>query len=781
MKFLRSILLALSLAVASPAFAQLPAIDAVAGPSTSAQLRRILTDETGTGVAIFGGGDANTLVNLNGSAVATGTVAAARLPNAGVTTINGVSCSIGGICTITASAHSITVGVTDVLSGTPNGLLYNDAGDLGNLATSASGVLVTSAGGVPSISTTLPDGLAMGTPASLTLTNATGLPNAGLVNSSTTVNGQTCTLGLTCTITATASSLVPGTTTLTGGALNSNGLLFNSGNVLTNLASGNNGVLVTNGSGVPSISTTLPGGLVWGGAFTYGGVTLNNAVTGTGNMVLSQNPTVNVTATGSTTARSLADRFATTKDPRDFGAMVDGSTDDTAAWNLAAAAIQAAGGGAIIVPAGFSRVDGPINYTGEGLAIIGSGYNSTIFKTGTTGNWLNVSGNKVTLAGFLLDAPNNASAGTIFSIATNGGNVTITEVAVDGGYDVLTLGVGAQLYISDSTFNNFTHNGIRPGPLWGGLTVIANVNMNVDGQVNTGSCLYLESGDTFSLVNINAASCNAPIRLEPQTPSPGVSSGVLVNVFAVNVFADGVGRTSGSAGWTMNGSAPGVELRRIRVNNSWAGVNIGNGFQLVTVDDVSIANSISINNGGHGIYMTAGNTNVNITGNTITGNSIIAPNTNSGVYIEDFGASDFIINNNLIKPTAGAANNQQYGINIVGPNSDRYSITGNDLAGNATGAISDGGAGPSKTLFNNFGSSNYGTTGTGAAALSASPTFTGTVGAADVTATGTVRANTGFNANGTAGASGTKTVRDAAGTGTCTLVFTLGLYTGGTC
>lgn len=44
-----------------------------------------------------------------------------------------------------------------------------------------------------------------------------------------------------------------------------------------------------------------------------------------------------------------------------------------------------------------------------------------------------------------------------------------------------------------------------------------------------------------------------------------------------------------------------------------------------------------------------------------------------------------------------------------------------------------------------------------------------------------VRANTGFSANGTAGVTATKTVRDAAGTGTCTLVFTMGLYTGGTC
>lgn len=46
---------------------------------------------------------------------------------------------------------------------------------------------------------------------------------------------------------------------------------------------------------------------------------------------------------------------------------------------------------------------------------------------------------------------------------------------------------------------------------------------------------------------------------------------------------------------------------------------------------------------------------------------------------------------------------------------------------------------------------------------------------------GTLRANTGFSANGTAGLSVTKTVRDSAGTGTCTLIFTMGLLTGGTC
>ena len=68
-------------------------------------------------------------------------------------------------------------------SGTVNSGLINQVAwyaangtAVSGLATLASGVLVTSAGSVPSISTTLPNGLAMGTPASLTLTNATSLP-----------------------------------------------------------------------------------------------------------------------------------------------------------------------------------------------------------------------------------------------------------------------------------------------------------------------------------------------------------------------------------------------------------------------------------------------------------------------------------------------------------------------------------------------------------------------------------------------------------------------------
>lgn len=70
------------------------------------------------------------------------------------TTVNGQSCAIGGSCTISASAGTITVGTTGIVSGTSNGIMFNNAGLLGNAATANNGVVITNGSGVPSVGTT---------------------------------------------------------------------------------------------------------------------------------------------------------------------------------------------------------------------------------------------------------------------------------------------------------------------------------------------------------------------------------------------------------------------------------------------------------------------------------------------------------------------------------------------------------------------------------------------------------------------------------------------------
>jgi len=72
---------------------------------------------------------------------------------------------------------------------------------------------------------------------------------------------------------------------------------------------------------------------------------------------------VNVTATGSTTARSLADRFAETFNVKDYGAKGDGVTDDRTAINLAFTAMANAGGGTIFFPKGTYNISDYIGNT----------------------------------------------------------------------------------------------------------------------------------------------------------------------------------------------------------------------------------------------------------------------------------------------------------------------------------------------------------------------------------------------------------------------------------
>lgn len=229
---------------------------------------------------------------------------------------------------------------------------------------------------------------------------------------------------------------------------------------------------------------------------------------------------------------------------------------------------------------------------------------------------------------------------------------------------------------------------------------------------------------------------------------------------------------------------------------------------------------------------------INLVGSKISYNNV-SNTAKSGVYI-GAGVANFTSNGGCASTCATqhplTINHQTYGFEIASGASN-YIIQGMDLTNNVSGAISNTSTNLAWSIFNNLGtgesilpgylwfnkgdgSPRHGrifddgnfhvestsgalwldapvgsvvNIGAGAAADIAIAYGGGNVGigsgaptaklgvAGNVTSSGTIRANAGFSANGTAGVTATKTVRDAAGTGTCTLVFTMGLYTGGTC
>ena len=87
-----------------------------------------------------------------------------------------------------------------------------------------------------------------------------------------------------------------------------------------------------------------------------------------------------VTATGSTTPRTLADRFSDVFNVLDFGAKGDDATDDVAAINAAIDAAKAAGGGTIFFPAGVYRIGNAVVPDGDNLRFIGAGGRASVIK-----------------------------------------------------------------------------------------------------------------------------------------------------------------------------------------------------------------------------------------------------------------------------------------------------------------------------------------------------------------------------------------------------------------
>jgi hypothetical protein len=99
--------------------------------------------------------------------------------------------------------------------------------------------------------------IGLGTPASITLTNATGLPNSGLVNDSVTVNGSVITLGGSGTITTTTPNALTIGTGLSGTSFNgSSAVTIANTGVLSNVAG--TGISVSGTTGNVTITNSAP-------------------------------------------------------------------------------------------------------------------------------------------------------------------------------------------------------------------------------------------------------------------------------------------------------------------------------------------------------------------------------------------------------------------------------------------------------------------------------------------------------------------------------------------
>lgn len=395
---------------------------------------------------------------------------------------------------------------------------------------------------------------------------------------------------------------------------------------------------------------------------------------------------------------------------KDFGAVGDGVTDDTAAFQSAINACSC-----VVVPEGtyvVSSISGKSN-----LQLLGFG-NATIYQKNNAGvgshlikfidcnNWnvsnLTFNGNKANQVNLVncIYVENNSTGWTIQNTkivnAKNFGVAIFANAFAPSNWTIINVGCES---CGDS---GIATNGATLGK-------ITNTSCNL----NTAQGFAFQGGS--SLLQIESCIANS-------NGANGFFFGNCNTSTVVNSTANSNGATAGGSGFGLNTSIANTcyKISIIGCNansNNDDGVDINNAAGSERSYHKVIGCKFETNNSGincinssrnlfsgntivvskyQGIKLDSSNNNV-IVGNFVLNNGTAAPNTYDGIYLN--ASSNNQLEDNIVTNTGGAAN-QKYGIYLETTSGSNF-LSQNDTAGNATGLIQDTGA--SNVFDNNSG------------------------------------------------------------------------------
>jgi hypothetical protein len=423
--------------------------------------------------------------------------------------------------------------------------------------------------------------------------------------------------------------------------------------------------------------------------------------------------TLPVVATGTTTARTLGDRFAERINIKDFGATGSASDNATTAFIAAKNAAQAAteagiggSGGRIFLPDGFYPLAGGALVMSEGILIEGDNPDRTcILRTGDGGatcSWIAADSSHVVRGGGLknltISDVNHAMtfANSPFHLEVDFAEyMRFEDVRIYDG-----MGAGRFKSLNGSEFENinfYCTNGVSTnrvgiqfvptaipgvysvsgGDIWLDNVNIQSINDTLD------YCLDIQAGDGFWIDDIHClGGVQRNVRISRNTAAS------LFNLFFTGAMLD----ISKGGGLLIEGSQPIITLEfQGRCSSAGLGTRPGGGVQNgieITNPGIDIALDVAVEGyKGHGIYVDAAIEALAIRARQIRGNNA-----------DGLGGSGVLINRSasvtidLERIGGGAAGafgtpTQDYGILLASANAKKVDIRGVRIDGNVTGGI----------------------------------------------------------------------------------------------
>ena len=398
------------------------------------------------------------------------------------------------------------------------------------------------------------------------------------------------------------------------------------------------------------------------------------------------NPTFTQAGTGAV-SRLVTAKLRDMVSVKDFGAVGDGSTDDTAAIQAAITAMPAAGGG-LYFPAGTYLVSSALTLSKSG-AYTGDGYGTNIRTTSATANIFTVTAQYAHVEQMQFTSSVVRTAGWFVDVNASANRFRLSDFWMSGAIGgIRTLALATVTIERGNIFDSVAGSGVVIRIDAGFDVSIRDIVADQGSQIYAG--IYITNAGDVSIEDCQLIRCGQALMA-----TPGVGQ-IVASLWANNTFFDNSSRSlylvtaggnivrslfdqcwfssSQNEGIRLETSAGGV-INGVDFNGCHIFLNAGNGIQIgdTGVSNVRIADCVIANNGGNGVNVAAGVGTVSIQSSRIGNTHGLTGNTGDGItFAAGAGDNIHVVNNDLRGNTGSAMTLGATGSNVITDNNIGY-------------------------------------------------------------------------------------------------------------